>query len=443
MRAIARSPIALWTGFVLAHLWLGFLALYAPGQPIGDVTNVYKFWMEYGFQGRGWVGIDTIWVYPIVAIVPMLASFALGAALYASTWLSLVMIIDAAAFAVIVSMSRRADRGHIGWWWLGFLVVLGPVAIGRIDSFTVPIAIIGMLVLVTRPLLAGVLLTVAAWIKVWPAAIVAAVIVAGRDRVRIIIGAAAITAVIVIADLALGGGGTLFSFLSEQTGRGLQVEAVIATPWMWDATLGVGHSQVYYDHGILTFQLRGQNVLAVAAAATPMLAIVALVLLGLGILATRRGRTPSEVLPPLVLALTVALIIFNKVGSPQFVTWLAVPIVFGLMTAAVSGGRSFRVPAALALVIAGLTQAFYPYLYAELLAANLPMVLLLTARNILYVVLFVWAVVALISVLRRPVDLAAGDQGEHLDDSFERVTAGRVTENRVTESSGTPEKVTP
>ncbi|MEO8527828.1 MAG: glycosyltransferase 87 family protein [Pseudolysinimonas sp.] len=427
MRAIVRSPIALWAGFVLAHLWLGFLALYAPGQPIGDVTSVYKFWMEYGFEGRGWVGIDTVWVYPIVAIVPMLAAYALGSTLYASTWLSLVMIIDAAAFAVVVSMGRRVERSHIGWWWIVFLVALGPIAIGRIDSFTVPIAIIGMLVLVTRPVLAGVLLTVAAWIKVWPAAIVAAVVVAGRERARIIIGAAAITVVIVIVDLALGGGGTIFSFFSEQTGRGLQIESVIATPWMWDATLGAGHTQIYYDFDILTFQLRGGDVVAVAAAATPMLAIAAIVLLGLGLLATRRGRTPTEVLPPLVLALTVALIIFNKVGSPQFVTWLAVPIVFGLMTSAAGGGRSFRVPAALALVIAGLTQAFYPYLYYELLAANLPMVLVLTARNILYVALFVWAVVALVAVIRRPADLLDSRTGDHLDDSFERVTASPRT----------------
>jgi hypothetical protein len=38
---IARNPITLWAAFVVAHLWLGMLALYAPGQPIGDVTSVY------------------------------------------------------------------------------------------------------------------------------------------------------------------------------------------------------------------------------------------------------------------------------------------------------------------------------------------------------------------------------------------------------------------
>lgn len=412
MLAIVRSPIALWAGFLLAHLWLGMLALYAPGQPIGDVTSVYRFWIvDYAFAGYGWVGIDTVWVYPILAIVPMIAAAALGPDLYASTWLSLVMLADAIAFAVLITVARRHGVAHSGWWWLGFLVALGPVAIGRIDSITVPLALLGMLLVVTRPALGGVLLTVAAWTKVWPAALVAAVVVALRDRGRVVIGAAATTAVVLIAALALGAGGNVFSFITQQTGRGLQIEAVIATPWMWDATLGPGHTRVYYDTAILTFQLRGEGVLDAAAIATPLLAVAALALLGLGVLATRRGRSPEEVLPPLVLALTLAMIIFNKVGSPQFVTWLAVPILFGLLTAASGSskdgsGRSFRVPAVLGVGIAMLTQAFYPYLYHELLGVpNLVLVLVLTARNILYVTLFVWAVTALIQVVRRrPAD---------------------------------------
>lgn len=403
VRAILAHPIALWVGFVLAHLWLGMLALYAPGQPIGDVTNVYKFWIvDYAFAGHGWVGIDTVWVYPILAIVPMIAAAAFGPELYASTWLTLVMIVDAIAFAAVVTLGRRRGVAAPGWWWLGFLVALGPVAVGRIDSITVPLALLGMLVVLTRPMLAGVLLTVAAWIKVWPAALVAAVVLAVRDRMRVVVGAAATTAVVLIAATAVGGAGNVFSFITQQTGRGLQIEAVIATPWMWDAALGAGHSRVYYDTSILTFQLRGDGVPAAADVATPLLALAAALLLGLGFLAVRRGRAPGVVLPPLALALTVAMIIFNKVGSPQFVTWLAVPILFGMLTHAAGAGRSFRVPAGLGLAIAALTQVFYPYLYTDVIAAKLPIVVVLSTRNLLYVALFVWAVLALVEVVRRP-----------------------------------------
>jgi hypothetical protein len=231
---------------------------------------------------------------------------------------------------------------------------------------------------------------------------VAAVVLAGRDRVRVVVGAAAVTALVLIVVIALGGAGNVFSFITQQTGRGLQIEAVIATPWMWDASLGAGHSRVYYDTTILTFQLNGGGVATAAGIATPLLALAAVVLLGLGLLAVRRGRAPGEVLPPLALALTLAMIIFNKVGSPQFVTWLAVPIVFGLMTHASGLGRSFRIPALLGLAIAGLTQVFYPYLYLDVVAAKLSVVTVITARNLLYVALFVWAVVALVEVVRRP-----------------------------------------
>lgn len=405
MSAILRHPIALWAGFVLVHLWLGLLALYAPGQPIGDVTTVYRFWIvDYAFAGHGWVGIDTVWVYPILAIVPMIAAAAFGPDLYASTWLTIVMIVDAIAFAAVLTIGRRHGVAHPGWWWLGFLVALGPVAVGRIDSIAVPIALLGMLVVLTRPALAGVLLTVAAWIKVWPAALVAAVVVAMRERVPVIIGAAATTIAVLIPVIALGGATNVFSFITQQTGRGLQIEAVIATPWMWDASLDPGHSRVYYDTSILTFQLQGDGVAAAAAVTTPLLALAALTLLGLGVLAVRRGRPATEVLPPLALTLTVAMIIFNKVGSPQFVTWLAVPIVFGLMARAAGHGRSFRVPAALGLVIAALTQVFYPYLYTDVIAAKLSIVLVLTARNLLYVALFAWGVAALVALVRRPSD---------------------------------------
>jgi hypothetical protein len=266
----------------------------------------------------------------------------------------------------------------------------------------VPIAMVGLLVVLGRPLLGGILLTVAAWVKVWPAVFVGAALVLVRERLSLVIAGAGVSVVVMLTALLLGAGANVLSFITQQTGRGLQIEAVMATAWMWDAALGPGRSRVYYDTGILTFQVQGAGVEIVAAVATPLVALVALGILGLGLLAHRRGRSAAEVLPPLALALTVALIVVNKVGSPQFATWLAVPIVFGLVSAAAGVSGSFRVPAVLGLVIAGLTQAIYPYLYHELLGTpDAVMVLILTVRNALYVALLAWAVVALVRLARR------------------------------------------
>src|SRR4051812_12795781 len=416
LAAVVRHPFTLWAAFVLVHFWVGGWALYGPGYPLGDVNWVYKFWVEHGLVSRQWVGLHTSWVYPIVALLPMIAAYAFGPALYASTWLSLVMVVDAAAFAVVMAFGRDRRVAHVAWWWLGLLLALGPVALGRIDAVAVAVAVVGLLCLATAPRLAGVLLAVATWIKVWPAALIAATFIAVTSRVRFALGAIVTSAVILVVSIALGGGGAnAFSFITEQTGRGLQIESGIGTFWMWDAiTHRPGASTIYYDTTILTYQLHGQGVETAAAIATPLLALVAAALLLLAILIVRRGASAAELLPPLALAITTALILFNKVGSPQFVTWLAVPIILGLSTAATGKGASFRFPAALALVIAWLTQLIYPYLYDQLLNLNVWMLLALSVRNLLYLALLAWAVWTMTRLLTSGVDLELVDESNWL-----------------------------
>jgi len=413
---VVESPIALWVAFVLVHLLVGALALYGPGYPLGDVSWVYKFWVEHGVVSGQWVGLQTSWVYPVVALLPMVISYVFGPALYVSTWLALMMLVDAAAFAVVIAFGRDRRVVHVGWWWLGLIIGLGPVALGRIDTVTVAVAVVGLLCLGAAPRLAGALLAVAAWIKVWPAALIAAVVVAASTRARVLLAAAATSAVILVVAIGLGGRfEDAFSFITQQTGRGLQIESGLGTFWMWDAfTRRPGASTIYYDTSILTYQLHGQGVQSAAAIATPLLGLVTLALLALAIIVVRRGASTAELLPPLVLAITTALILFNKVGSPQFVTWLAVPIVFGLSAAATGRAPSFRFPAVLALVIADLTQLIYPYLYDQLLNLNLWMLLVLTARNLLYLVLLAWAVWSMVRLLSPRAELHLVDETEWL-----------------------------
>ncbi|MGE3192128.1 MAG: hypothetical protein AB7K08_01510 [Microbacteriaceae bacterium] len=401
LQSVLQHPIVLWVAFVAAHFVLGLLGLFGPGWPLGDVSQTYRFWVTTGLDSGIWVGIDTVWVYPIVALVPMLAAHLFGPDQFTPTWLTEVMIVDAVAFLVIVSFHRDRRLTTVGWWWLGFLLLLGPVAVGRVDSITVPVAIVGVLLLAARPALAAVLLSVATWIKVWPAALIAAAIVTMRERWRVLAGAAAASIVIAVVALLLGAGGNLFSFIGQQAGRGLQVESPIGTFWMWDAwATQSSRSIVYYDQAILTYQVVGPGAVTAAAIVTPVLAVVTAALLVLGFVAMRRGVPAAELLPPLTLAITTALILFNKVGSPQFVTWLAVPIVLGLTASVTGHGASFRVPAILGLVIAGLTQLIYPYLYDQLIGLNFTMLLILSARNVLYVALLLWAIVAVVDAVR-------------------------------------------
>ena len=393
--AVAGSQVVLWAAFVIVHLWLGTLNLTGPGLPMGDVTYTYKFWTDQALFSDYWVGVDSVWVYPIVAILPMLASMALGPELYGNTWLSIVFVLNAVAFAMLTGWGFSRERIAVAWWWVAFLFLLGPISLARIDSITVPLAIIGVLLLAKRPGAAAVILAIATWIKVWPAALLAAIVVATRERLTVIWAAFAVSVGVIIIALAYGAGLNVFSFFTQQTGRGLQVEAPIATVWLWLAKAGLADAHVVYSQEILTYQIEGQGVDVASQLMTPIMALAALVVLGLGVLAVRRGASSAQVLPPLALALVVALLVFNKVGSPQFVSWLAVPVILGLVTAAAGRGVQFHIPAVLVLGIGGLTQAFYPVLYANLLGLDTVLVIIITVRNLLYLVLLAWAVSAI------------------------------------------------
>jgi hypothetical protein len=392
-----RRPLALWSAFVGVHAVLVALCLFAPGWPLGDVERVYRGWAESAASGVSIVGITTGFVYPILALVPILAALSLGPAAYALVWLGMVVLLDAAAFAVLVGGRPGRRRAAAAWWWLGFLLLLGPIALARIDSVTVPLVLIALLWLRSRPLWGSALLTVATWVKVWPAAVIAALVLASRRRWLVVAVAAGTSALIVGLALALGSGGNVFSFVSQQTGRGIQIESPVGTVWMWQAALDVPGSFLYYDRAMLTFQVAGSGVPLAITLMTPLLVLVVGTVLLLGLSALRRGVPFERLFPPLVLALVLAMIAFNKVGSPQFISWLAAPVVLGIVLL----GSSWRIPAILAAVLAALTQLFYPYLYHLVLAAQPAMVLVLTLRNLLELVVLGWAVHRLWTLPRR------------------------------------------
>ena len=402
--AVVRSPATVWAAFVLVHLWLGLLNLYAPGLPLGDVTIVYKFWMDQATGADFWVGIDSVWVYPVVALVPMFAATLFGPEQYGSTWLTMIMLLDAVAFGFVTGWGRSRERTAVAWWWVGFLLLLGPIALGRIDSVTVPLALVGVTLIATRPRAAAVILAIATWVKVWPAALVGAALISLKHRWRILGAVLVVSGAIIVLALAFGSGLNVFSFITQQTGRGVQVESPVATPWLWQALAGVPGARVYYDNDILTYQVQGPGIEVAAELMTPLLGLVVLAVALLGIRAARAGASAGDLFPPLALALVTTLIAVNKVGSPQFIGWLAVPVVLGLATSASGHGRSFRVPATLALVIAALTQVLYPYLYLELLYLNPLLLSVLTVRNALEFVLLGWAVLAIIRAPQQPGD---------------------------------------
>ncbi|MFV0375381.1 hypothetical protein [Microbacterium sp.] len=384
----------LWVAFVLVHVLVAWLGFVWPNDPMGDVHRVYEPWSVRALLGTEVVGIDAPWVYPQWALVPMVLAhaFTVFGVGYTAAWALLVTALDAVAFALLVGRGRSVGRATAALFWLAAAVLLGPVGMYRLEAITVPIAIVGCLWLASRPWAASMLLAVATWIKVWPAALLAAAVVALRRRLSIVGGAVVVSSLTLAAIILAGGWSYAFGFIGDQTGRGMQVEAPASTPYLWGALLGVEGFQVYYSQDMLTFEVTGTEIDTVIALMTPAMAVAALAVAVLGAVQIRRGARFVAVFPTLALALVTVLIVFNKVGSPQFQSWLIAPLVIGLML------RRARwvAPAVLGLILAGLTQLVYPLGYHGIMVPESLAVSVLTLRNVLLVALLVWTIVRLV-----------------------------------------------
>lgn len=393
--------LLLWVAFAAVHALIAVMGWIYPSQPMGDVVLVYEPWSTAALTGGPIVGVTETWVYPQLALLPMLATKILSApfvaafgvsAAYLVAWAVLVTALDAVAFAVLLGRRPAAPRRIAAWFWVAALLLLGPIGMYRIDAITVPVAIIGGLWLSRRPAVAAALLAIGAWIKIWPGALLVAALVAARARMRMLLTAVAVTAVIVAVLFLLGADAEIFGFLTEQTGRGLQIEAVAATPFLWLATAGA--ARIEYSFDILTFQIAAPGADAVAAVLTPLMAVIALVLTVVGARKAMRGASVPRLFPPLALSLVVTLIVLNKVGSPQFQSWLIVPALLWL----VMDRARATAPAILVLALCALTCLVYPLNYDALLRAEALPIVILTVRNAVLVVLLAVGIRALLRV---------------------------------------------
>src|SRR5690606_13331850 len=160
---------------------------------------------------------------------------------------------------------------------------------------------------------------------------------------------------------------------------------------------------VEYDDVIYTYEVLGEAPDAVAQALDVALPVAALLLAALVWWAAR--RRPDRVGDVLLLGATaelLALIVFNKVGSPQFIAWIGPPLAAAIALGSRSQGtrRTWFLPALGTLVVARLTMEIYPIRYGEFLG-GWPLATTVGAlRNALLVALLVGAVVRLVQLTR-------------------------------------------
>ncbi|MBG6224375.1 hypothetical protein IWX63_000934 [Arthrobacter sp. CAN_A2] len=384
--------------FAAVHL-LSFVLLLptiTAGETYGDVV-LYRHWAFHGFSKGIWLGIDDAWVYPAGAMLPMIVAGLMGQQPYMLVWFLLCLVLNLTAVLALLNSRATRHGWQAAYLWMVLTAVLGPVAFSRVDGVTGPLVVVGLVFAAAYPVFASSVLSLATWIKVWPAAAVLALLIAARARIRVVLAGLVVSGVIVGVAASRGGIGNVFGFLSTQGERGMQLEAPLATPGLWQAILG-GATTVEFNAEIHTMEIRGSLAGPLAAWMDTFLCLAVASIALLMVAALRKGADRTRLVITGTLALVGALIVFNKVGSPQFMIWLVAVIAVGVAL----DGRAWSLPGALMVLISILTTLVYPILYTQLHEALNPGVaLLLSVRNLLVVVVFAWALRQLHLLRRR------------------------------------------
>ncbi|WP_051607057.1 hypothetical protein [Microbacterium sp. CH12i] len=117
------GAVGLWAAFLAVHVLIAWQGWIYPSQPMGDVVLVYEPWSAAALSGGSIVGINETWVYPQLALLPMLLAKVLSWPLlalagtsgaYLIAWAVLVTALDAVAFGVLVGRSGSASRRQPG-----------------------------------------------------------------------------------------------------------------------------------------------------------------------------------------------------------------------------------------------------------------------------------------------------------------------------------------
>lgn len=389
-----NSPKGLLAGFCVVHLVFLVFALIVSlrGEAFSD-TFIYRDWTIAGFRDENLSGGPSPWVYPILALIPMAIAGVAGPGPFFFLWVLMITVLDAVALAKLTGWGRRREAIPAAWWWLVFVFIMGWLGFARVDGFTAPIVLIALAYGVTQPFIAATLLSVATWMKVWPAAVLLSLFTVVKQRTRVVAAGILTSALVVALAAAVGALPKLLNFLTQQGDRGMQLEATFTTPWLWLSVLHVGDSRMYMNTDINSMQVDGPGTPFMSQLMQPLLVLAALLVAALTFWALHNGKRTggtdrTELLLAGSLTMATAFVVFNKVGSPQFMVWLAPAVAVGLA----HSWKEWRVPAAMLIAIAVATYFIYPLFYDALSHNNPWMALVLTIRNILLVVLFCWSV---------------------------------------------------
>ena len=394
LRRLFATVPAIWTAWVLARIMLG-LIIFNDYSPRGDVA--YYFYGIFGDDPTQMTEYPHAGIWPVELLTALIGdhieafyiAFVLMCALFDALFLALVL------------------RGHhtnprvffAAWFWVVFGTLTGQVFYMRLDIFPSLAVAAAAACLVRWPNFASALLAFATTMKLWPGVLAAGLVGRYNERaswLRLLSFFASIVGLCAITVLT-NGWQRLLSPLTYQSDRGLQIESVFATPFVYQAF----HEPERWSMGYASsksFEISGPGVeQALQWSTYAMIAVIVFAVAW----ALRRffagGWQPRSTIA-FFAVIILLLVITNKVFSPQYIVWLAPLLAVALRQPQAAGFSKARFAAyflietlaVLTAVTAGLGSYVYPtnynYIWAQVGVEFAP-VAALAWRNLLIVVM--------------------------------------------------------
>lgn len=334
----------------------------------GDVTYFADSLRSLPAQGAA----GTMREYPLggvaVLAVPWLLAQPLGGGLetYGRLLLVLALAADAAFTVLLHRHGGEARNASLAVWLLG-VPLLGATALARFDIVPGVLAGVALLLLGRRPGLAALAAALGAAVKLWPALLLPAMAGHRPGRGPVVRVAMAVAVVVVAGTAAVAGWGRLVSPLAFQSGRGLQIESVVASPAMVGWVVSPESFTVSYGPAH-AFEVTGPGAAALVHLSTALTALVAVGMLLLWWRLWRAGATVQAVCWASLAAVT-GFMVSSRVLSPQYLLWL---LPMAAAAVAVAGRRpAGQVRWAAGLLVATLlTQLEFPVFYGDLVGRH-------------------------------------------------------------------------
>ena len=402
LKIIAKVP-AVWAGWTAARVLLIALLL-GNTMPAGDLY--YYLDGVYGEDPSAMTEYPQPGTWPTIILAWLTGD---NGDTYRVAFTLMMLLADALFLALLLRNNhQRRSVFAAAWFWVFFGTAVGHVFVWRLDLYPGLLVAGAGALLATRPRIASALLAWATAVKLWPGVLAAGLV--GRStsrsswqRLASFFGA---FLAICAAVACFSGVERLFSPLTYQGERGLQIESLAATLFVYRAHHHPGVWEMNYAAS-KSYEITGPGVETALTFSTIALACVLVWILAVAAVRFIRGGWDPRSTVVFFLAAIVLLIATNKVFSPQYIVWIG-PILAVAIRAEVpleSEADRRLAPqrtvlrtsmAALTIGAAALGAYIYPYGYDYVwfyVGEQAAPVYALVARNVL--ILFM-AVVALV-----------------------------------------------